>query len=118
MVNIRVFLAVSIVLYATSAFSGEYDTDSDVKFSPGTEVVKESSMEILVPKGGKPRIEPGRIYLESTDEYAARRFDEMEERFVRIEAEQNKMKDGIEKIEKALTRMRREEQVSREAPPE
>ncbi|MFA5145999.1 MAG: hypothetical protein WC515_01260 [Candidatus Omnitrophota bacterium] len=88
-------------LIAGPAYSAE-KTESDVRIPAGMEVEKAGDVNIVVPKGGQLRREEGRIYLESTDEYASREFDTVAARLDRIEAEQKALGGEIVLLKEAL----------------
>jgi hypothetical protein len=66
-----------------------YDSSSsDVKIPEGMVVERVvDGVNVVVPEGGKVRREDGRIYLESSDEYAARLFRSVDERLSSLEYE-------------------------------
>ena len=69
------------------------------------QVIKTGDTNILVPKGGKPYIEPGRIYLESSDEYSARKFQDTESRIKKIEVKLDSLENDVEAIKQVVSKI-------------
>jgi len=101
-----VFLLVSIILFTVSAYAeSEYDTQSDIRVRPGMQVIKTGDTNILVPKGGKPYTEPGRIYMESSDEYSARKFQDTENSIKKIDRDIEDLKKDMEVIKTVVSKI-------------
>jgi hypothetical protein len=86
------------------------DASSDIRIPPGTEAIKEGDVTVVVPKGSKSRREPGRIYLESSEEYSARMFEINDARVRKIEERQDRMEREIKEL-KDMAREREEAAV-------
>jgi hypothetical protein len=94
---------VMIACFCTHAHAGEWDTKSDVRIRRGMKVIKAGDANILVPKGGTTyRDDEGRIYMESSDEYAARGFTDTDDRFKTAEVEIAELKDRVKTLEDKL----------------
>jgi hypothetical protein len=92
-------------------FSGAYAYDSgnekqagDVTIPPGMELIREGDINIVVPKGGKLRREGGLIFIESSDEYAAREVSTIDKRFNKIESDLAEQKRQIEYLMQAVNK--------------
>ncbi|MEI6631178.1 MAG: hypothetical protein WCL25_01015 [bacterium] len=64
--------------------------------------------ELVVPVGTKTYKKGDLVVLESAGEYVARRFVEMEERLLRIEAQEKELKEKIEKIDAMFIQVQQE----------
>ncbi len=80
-----------------------YTEEGNLRIPPGMELKKVGNTNILIPKGGKIFKAADTLIVESTGEYAARKFLEMEERFDRIEKEQEIIRREIEELKKAIS---------------
>lgn len=66
----------------------------------GMEVIQiGGSGQLIVPKGAKTRKVGAQIIVEGTKEYMSRRFEEMEERFAKIEEAQDELKKQVKAIQ-------------------
>ena len=93
------------ILILTLAFSAALIAaeDKNKEVPPGMELVLvKDNYKLLVPEGAKIRKEGAVFILENIDEYVARRFHDMEERIVRIEAEEDGLKKEIERLKNSL----------------
>jgi len=72
----------------------------------------------LVPKGAKREIIGSQIVVESPNEYVARRIYEieqyLEERFTKIEKNQEELKKGLEELKKVLNEVKKEQKKQKD----
>lgn len=89
------------------AYCEEYSKNNDdVVIPPGMETIKEGDVNVVVPKGGRLRKQDSVMLIETADEYAARKFEDADNRFKKIEKdleaqkkELDDLKDGVKKLE-------------------
>lgn len=71
----------------------------------------------LVPKGAKvQRITSGHMFIEPPNEYAARRFFEVEEHLTKVEQRQNDTQEQLEKLKKELAELRQQCTTRQDSP--
>lgn len=103
-----ILILIFCTLFAFSQESEDSDTNN-ISLRPGMEIRKVGNLNVVVPEGGRIyEDEHRRLFIESAEEYAARRFKETEERFERIEKEQQELKNKLERLEKIIEEMKRE----------
>ncbi len=69
---------------------------------PGMEMQRIYGAQWVVPKGMLVHKKDDLIIFETANEYVARKLSDMEGRFARIEAEQQKLNEKIERLNKAM----------------
>ena len=84
------------------------------RIPPGMEQKKVGDVRVLVPEGGKIFKAGDALVVESSGEYAARKFLSIESRFKKIEEEQKVFKKEIEHLKEAIYRIERKSSVSKE----
>ncbi|MFC1509595.1 hypothetical protein ACFL60_07930 [Candidatus Omnitrophota bacterium] len=75
------------------------------KIPPGMELRKIGDLRVLIPKGGKIFKAGDALVVETSGEYAAREFSEIEGRFNKIETEQKALKEEIEYLKETIKRI-------------
>ena len=66
------------------------------------EVIKEGSVNVVVPKGGRLRKQDSVMLIETADEYAARKFKDTDDRFKKLEKELEAQRRELENTGKEL----------------
>ena len=111
---LAIFLAICLPVLAQqyggqgSAAEGENSKKgkSSLSYRPGLEVRKIGALKVLVPEDGRVYTdEHGRSVIESAEEYAARRFKDVEKRFEKVELTQEKILERIKEIETLLKQL-------------
>jgi pyruvate/2-oxoacid:ferredoxin oxidoreductase beta subunit len=83
-----------------SLCGGEGDEENvDIAVPSDMEMIKEGDVNLMVYKGARMRKENDVIITETPDEYASRKFLDIEERFKRMEKELGDLKSAIKKLE-------------------
>jgi len=88
-----------------------YAQEDEYEAPPGMEIKKVGNLKLVVPKGAKVEEAGGGglLMMESTSEYASRKFLEMEERFEKIEKYQEELKKEIEQLKEAVSKLQANE---------
>ncbi len=112
--KIKVTLLVAVLLWGFAAFSYGYDEEDSNKIGdvnvPGSmDVVKEADVNVMVPKGGQLRRESSFLVKEDADEYASRKFIDLEARFSRLEKEVMSQKSEIKTLQEKLNKIQPKE---------
>lgn len=77
--------------------------DSQPKIPEGMEAISiGGSAQLIVPKGAKTRKVGAQIIVEGTKEYMSRRFEETEERFIKLEASIEELKKEVQSLQESL----------------
>jgi hypothetical protein len=101
-----IILCFICILFMNSAYGGEDSRDSGgVIIPPGMEVIKEGSVNVVVPKGGRLRKQSGVMLIETADEYASRKFEDADGRFKKVEKELDVQKKELEDLKGALKKL-------------
>lgn len=109
---IPVFVLTVLAMAACGAYAQD-DEKREGSVPPGMEIIQVGpGNRLLVPEGTRTQRMGALMTREFTEEYAARRFSENEERFAKIEANFERMKAKIEELEVAVAALR-----PAEAPP-
>lgn len=99
----------AIILCVFTAFSYGYEEGSDkigdVNISDSMDVVKEGDVNVMVPKGGQLRKESSFLVKEDADEYASRKFINLEARFSQLEKEVASQKKKIETLQETVDKL-------------
>ena len=101
-------LACFFTFPALFAQAAEDKKSEEVNTYPGMEIKKVGDVNVLIPKGSKLRHENDLLVIESTDEYAAPRFIEVDKRLDALEAGQKELEavdkrlDALEAVQKEL----------------
>lgn len=77
------------------------------------DVIKVGVMNVVVPKGAKVIQDGNKIIVEGLDEYASRKFIELEERFREFKMRHEELEKKVEELEKALAELQPNEVPSR-----
>ena len=93
------FILIFILVFSTTLIAAEEDKNKEVPVGMELVTVKDN-YKLLVPEGAKIHKEGPVFVLENINEYAARRFHDIEERIVKIEASQEEFKKEIEQLKK------------------
>ena len=103
MAKIMIILSFICILFINPVYGEEKSSDSgDVIIPPGMETIKEGDVNVLVPKGGRLRKQNSVMLIETADEYAARKFEDTDDRFENIEKELKTQKEELETQKKGL----------------
>ena len=81
---------------------------SDVVMPDSMEIVKEGDVNVMVPKGGQVRKESSFLIKEDADEYASRRFSEMEIYLREIKNEIEAQKKELNNLKEAVENIKQE----------
>ncbi|MBL7156768.1 MAG: hypothetical protein ISS92_01255 [Candidatus Omnitrophica bacterium] len=112
MKSVKVFILILAFFFsATLAFTQEAKREPGVKIPPGMEIRKVGDVNILMPKGAKMDKRGGVILLENTDQYAAQKFLEVENRLIEIEAEQRMLKNEVKNLKNSLDEIKQGELI-------
>jgi hypothetical protein len=99
----------AILLCIFTALSYGYEEDSnkigDVNIPNSMDVVKEGDVNVMVPKGGQLRKESSFLVKEDADEYASRKFINLEARFSQLEKEVASQKKKIETLQETVDKL-------------
>lgn len=88
MTKIMIVLSLMCVLSAGAVYCAEENKNNiDVIIPTGMETIKEGDVNLVVYKGSRPHKQGDVLMTETPDEYASRKFSDMEEHFKRIEKE-------------------------------
>jgi len=96
----------SMLIFFTSIVYGEgYSEKRDnVLIPPGMETIKEGDVNVVVPKGGRLRKQGSVMLIETADEYSARKFEDSDNRFKKmeknIEAQKKYLRDLKDEVKK------------------
>jgi hypothetical protein len=99
------FSIISIYIYAQEADKEE--------IPPGMERLDLGAARVVVPIGTRVRKIGSLIILENDSEYMSRRFLEIQERIIELEAKEDELKKEVEGLKEALAEIQKEE-----SPPE
>ncbi|MCK5504261.1 MAG: hypothetical protein KAJ10_03820 [Thermodesulfovibrionia bacterium] len=99
----KIFLISLSFLYGSVSFA--FSTEEKKELPPGMEVIKMGQAQILVPKGTKVNQEPGFITLESTEQYVARKFLDVEGRIKVLEDKEEVLKKKTEELETKIAEL-------------
>ena len=92
-----VFLPVIFLSWVIFVF---VQNDSNLNIPQGMEAITVGgSGKVVVPKGAKAKKIGAQVIVEGTKEFMARKFDEMEQRFAKIEADQENLKKQLEVLQ-------------------
>lgn len=95
--KIIIILSFICIISVSPAYGEEESPDSgDVIIPPGMEVIKEGDVNVVVPKGGRLRRQDSVMLIETADEYAARKFEDTDDRFKKIAKELETQKKELE----------------------
>ena len=103
-------LPICVFLLTTSLFAEDEKIKGlKIQPGPGMEVIKMGNAYVTVPKGAKIEKRGTVFYVEGPEQYAARKFEEMEKnitdmdtKFVSIEEQYEKLKKELEQLKKRL----------------
>lgn len=100
----------AIFLCMFPALSCGYEEDykkigRDVNVPDSMDVVKEADVNVMVPKGGRLRKESSFLIKEDADEYASRKFIDLEARFSQIEKEVESQKKDIKSLKETVEKV-------------
>ncbi|MBM3254681.1 MAG: hypothetical protein FJZ08_00020 [Candidatus Omnitrophica bacterium] len=103
-------ILISLIFIITFYLSAQAQEDKKEEALPsGMEKMKVGrTTELVVPVGTKTYKKGDLVVLESAGEYVARRFAEMEERLLRIEAREEELAEKIEKIDAMFIQIQQE----------
>jgi len=106
----------SILFLQTPSYAQDYDkpsSDKDTenitsetvnKLRPGMELRKIGGINMVVPKGTQIYKEGSLIRMEEDGDYTARRLEEVDSRFNKLEGRQKKLEEDIQELRKLLTK--------------
>lgn len=100
---VAVFLCIITAL--SYGYEEESDKIGDVNVPDSMDVVKEADVNVMVPKGGKLRKESSFLIKEDADEYASRKFINVEERFSQLEKEVASQKKEIKTLQETVDKI-------------
>jgi hypothetical protein len=88
--------------------------DGEIIPPPGMEVVKVGNFNLLIPKGAEVHRKGNLLVVESTSEYTARRFLDMEQQLMQAKTEREELKGKIEQLKSIIDQMRQERLITEE----
>jgi len=97
------FVLIFILAFSAELIAAE-DKDKEVPVGMELVLVKDN-YKLLVPKGAKIRKDGAVFIVENIDEYVARRFYDMEERIIRIEAEEEGLKKEVDCLKSNMIKL-------------
>jgi len=101
-------LIIGVVLcaiYAQAANNGDENKGGEVP--PGMRVEKVGDLKVVLPQGAGLRKKGDVLVVESTAEYAAQKFIEVDNRLVKLESEKDNLRREIDKIKEDLNDIKR-----------
>ena len=96
------FLLIVIPIFFTTFIMAQENKEE--KIPPGMEIQEIAGFRWLVPKGMLIHKAGDLVVLETPNEYVARKLSDMEERLAKIEAEQKKLNEKLEQLNKTETK--------------
>ena len=96
-----ILVAAVFVVHLPAQEAGNY-TEPEVKVGPGLEVTKVGNMNIVAPKGSQITQEGGQINVEDISAYVARKLEEVDQRFLNLEKQQEEMKESIDQLKESV----------------
>ena len=114
----KCFVMVHIALLGFVIFAFAQN-DSNLNIPQGMEAITVGgSGKVIVPKGAKATKIGAQVIVEGTKEYMARKFDEMEQRFAKIEADQEDLKKQLEALQAKVNSVPQPQSQSPAQPPQ
>jgi hypothetical protein len=101
-VNAMKISALALIMFFCSNGNGFSEEKNSQGFTigPGMEIKKIADVNLLVPIGTQVRQEGSLIVVETTGEYAARKFIDIDSRFKGLEYRQQTLEDRLSVIER------------------
>lgn len=111
--RLRAILSVTAVCGAmifvpATSYCGEDNRNGNTVVPDGMEVIKEGGVNILVPKGSRPVSAGSYLVTEDPEQYAARKFMDVEDRFSRVDKEIGALQEELKYIKEAVDSMKKE----------
>ncbi len=78
-----------------------------VEVPPGMELVSIGGIRMIIPQGTKVEKKGSLLTMEGPDEYAARNFKEMNDRFQKMEAGQNDLRKSVDDLKREIADLRK-----------
>ena len=88
-----------------------YAQEKQEEIPPGMESLEMGAAKVVVPKGTKVRKVGSLIILENDSEYMSRRFLELEERIIQLEAKEAELKKEVERLKQVLGERQKKESI-------
>ncbi|MFH1593525.1 MAG: hypothetical protein ABID09_02380 [Candidatus Omnitrophota bacterium] len=110
----KIILSAILILILGPAviFAEDEANVGSVKIRPGMEIKKMGDANILVPKGARLERRAAEMNIEDTAEWAARRFEDVDDRFKKVEFEQEILKKELAGLKEIIEQGRRDKLVS------
>jgi len=107
----RINLLVIFIFFSSIllVYAQEYEKEEVMEPPQGMEILKVGNLNLMVPKGAQVRKKGSLIIVESTSEYVARKFLNVEERLAEIEAGQEDFRKEIMELKAALDEIQKTE---------
>jgi len=86
----------------------EDESEGGLRVGPGMEVKRIGTTDYVVPKDAKVEKVGNRVRVETTSEYAARKFIESNERFEEVEQSQKKFEAEVKELHKDIADLKKE----------
>lgn len=105
--NMRTLALISLfglALYLTCR-ADDNEKNGNVLIPPGMETIREGDVAVVVPKGGMLRKQGSVMLIETADEYAARKFLDVESQFKALQEAFEEQKNELEAQKKKLKYM-------------
>lgn len=112
------FVLILLIIFPTLSVCGdeEYKKIEDVNVPDSMEVIKEGDVNVMVPKGGQLNKESSFLVKEVPDEYASRKFIEMEAYFNDIKKELEEQRKELKDLKDILDKLLQEKNNQKPTP--
>jgi hypothetical protein len=114
MKRINLFLLIFIFSSSFLFVHAQEEGEEKIKPPPGMEIRKVGNFNLMIPEGAEVRQKGNLLIVESTAEYAARKFLEVEQRLAQIEKKEEKLDKEVEELKKILNEIKTAEQEAAE----
>jgi peptidoglycan hydrolase CwlO-like protein len=102
----RINLLLLMFFFAFSVIS-IYAQEKEEEIPPGMEIKRVGKLDLMLPKDMKVTQKGSVWVVETTQQYIARRFMEMEEQIARLKEEQEALKEEIEELKKNIDELQK-----------
>ena len=100
MKKIGALFLIGILVFSAIVAYGQ--KEPKIKPLPGMKYIKVGNAQIMVPEDAVVRMVGTITTIETAEQYAARKFLQVEERLAKIEAEQEDLEKEIEELKRAI----------------
>ncbi|MFC1699770.1 hypothetical protein ACFL1I_07450 [Candidatus Omnitrophota bacterium] len=96
--KLSIFVIIILLFSPAALVQGAEEAD----LPAGMEIVESGTVKVVVPEGARIIEKDGYLKVEDTQEYVARKFQEMKRRLEKIESEEEQMKQQLEELQGVL----------------